>query len=244
MTDLLQAASSPKRAKKVIKGTAVALFRVSTEKQELSPQAQKDAVEKFCASQGITLVGSFTEVGVSGAAELQDRPQLLQAMQMVAERRAEFLVVLRQDRLARDVNISGFIDYALAKSGARVLPVEGAVDESNPFASIIKAFQIATAQQERRLIASRTKSALGQLKAQGKRVSRFAPYGFTFNDGNELVPVESEQLILEQIRSLANDGKGSTAIAKVLEKQGTLTRSGTRFSVQGVQAMMKKLGVR
>lgn len=244
MTDLLQAATSTKRSKKVLKGTAVAYFRVSTDRQELSPQAQKVAVEAFCASRGITLVGEFTEVGVSGAAELQDRPQLLAAMQLVSDRRAEFLIVLRQDRLARDVTINGFIDYALAKSGAKVLPVEGGQDDSNPMAAMMKAFQVAMAANERQLIASRTKAALGQLKAQNKRVSRFAPYGYSFNEDGTLIPVESEQLVLDQIRSLANSGKGSTAIAKVLEKKGIVSRNGTSFSVQGIQAMMKKMGVR
>lgn len=240
MTDLLQAATT-KRTKRVVRNTAVAYFRVSTEKQELSPQAQQAAVQKFCEANGITLVGEFTEIGVSGAAELVDRPQLLQAMQLVSEKRCEFLVVLRTDRLARDVTINGFIDYALGKSGARVLTVEGGQDESNPFAGMMKAFQVAMAQQERQLIASRTKSALGELKKMGKRVSRYAPYGFNFDQDNKLIANLEEQLVIEKVRDAYAKGKGSTAIANSLKFQGIRNRQGTFFSAQGINHLLNKV---
>ena len=240
MTDLLIAATS-KGKKKVVKATAVALYRVSTDKQELSPQAQKAAVEKFCSSKGITLVGEFTEVGVSGAAELKDRPQLVEALQMVAEKKAEYLVVLRQDRLSRDVTITGFIDYALGKSGARVLPVEGGSDDANPMASMMKAFQIAMAAQERQLIASRTKAALGQLKAQNKRVSRFAPYGFQFTQDNALVENTEEQAVIGLVKELVSQGKGGTEVSKVLSSKGIRNRAGQFFNPITANQLMKKV---
>lgn len=240
MTNLLMAAKE-KKSKRIIKGTAVAYYRVSTTAQELSPEAQKSAVHQFCQAKGINLVGEFTEIGVSGAADLVDRPELLAAMQRVSEMRCEYLVVLRQDRLSRSVETTGFIDYALSKSGSRVLPVEGDTDSANPLSSLMKSFQVAMAAQERMLIASRTKSALGQLKQQGKRVSRFAPFGYEFDADNNLVENASEQGVIATIKELAAQGMGGTAIAKELSKKGVKNRAGNQWSAVTMHQLMRKV---
>lgn len=236
---ILTAATTQTKAKKAKKGVVVAYFRVSTDDQKLSPEAQREAVQAYATKQGLTIAAEFTEVGVSGAAELHDRPQLVAALEAVAAHRAEGLLVLRLDRLARDAKVQGFVDYLLAKQNARVMTTDGA--DEGPYAGMIRAMQIALAEQERSLISKRTSAAMAQLKAQGKRTSRFAPYGFSFTEDGSVVELENEQRVLRWIKALKEQGKGSSQIARELAKKGVVSRSGRSFAQPTIFKMMKGL---
>ena len=43
---------------------AIAYLRVSTEDQNLGPEAQAASIEKWCATNGVTLVATFQDQGV------------------------------------------------------------------------------------------------------------------------------------------------------------------------------------
>ena len=240
---ILTAATSQTKARKAKRGVVIAYYRCSTDEQKLSPEAQREAVQVYAAKKGLTIAAEFTEVGVSGSLglELHDRPQLVAALEAVATHRAEGLLVLRLDRLARDAKVTGFVDYLLAKQNARVMTTDGA--DEGPFAGMIRAMQIALAEQERSLVSKRTASAMAQLKAQGKRTSRFAPYGYRHTEDGRLVEVESEQMVIAQIKQLAAAGKGATEVSRILAKQGVVNRNGRSFSPVTMNHVMHKLGV-
>jgi len=54
--------------------TAVAYLRVSTDRQELGPEAQRAAIEAWATREGVTVAAWHVEAGVSGAAPIADRP--------------------------------------------------------------------------------------------------------------------------------------------------------------------------
>src|SRR5689334_3423603 len=82
---------------------AVAYIRVSTDDQTLSPDAQRAAIARWAESHGAMVVGESIDWGVSGAAELADRPGLMSAIAAIDAHGAGLLVVAKRDRLARDV---------------------------------------------------------------------------------------------------------------------------------------------
>jgi len=82
---------------------AVAYFRASTDDQHLSPDAQRAAVVAWAAREGVTVVSWHVDQGVSGAADLADRPALAAALGALCAHGAGLLVVAKRDRLARDV---------------------------------------------------------------------------------------------------------------------------------------------
>ena len=87
--------------------------RVSTSQQGrsgLGIEAQKEALERFAASEGCALVRVFVEIETGkGADALERRPQLAAALNEARRQRCP-VVVAKLDRLSRDVHfISGLM---------------------------------------------------------------------------------------------------------------------------------------
>jgi hypothetical protein len=78
---------------------AVAYLRVSTEDQQLGPEAQRAAIEAWAAREGVQVVAWHLDQGVSGGADVEDRPGLVAALRV---ERAGILLVAKRDRLARE----------------------------------------------------------------------------------------------------------------------------------------------
>jgi len=229
MTNLLAAAAAKTRKVKTNPKLVVGYVRVSTDEQRLSPEAQEDALRDYATQNNLTLLAVHRDVGVSGAAELADRAGLIAALDAVVQAKAGALLVLRMDRLARDTKKSSFVELLLERAGARLLTVDAGPVSDDPFAPMVRMMQSWMAQQERTLIAHRTKSALRQLSKRGMRVSRFAPYGWSFGESGQLVEQEQEQQGLRAMLLLAKEQKGPTEIAKELTRQGFRSRTGKAF---------------
>src|SRR5579859_4495245 len=104
---------------------AIAYIRVSTDEQELGPEAQRSTIETYARAKGITIVGWAEELGVSGAAPLDEREGLWAAVESTIDSRAGLLLIGRRDRLARDVFSSMLIERHLEARGARVESADG-----------------------------------------------------------------------------------------------------------------------
>ncbi|WP_430422354.1 recombinase family protein [Methylibium petroleiphilum] len=92
----------------------VSYLRVSTKKQGrsgLGLEAQREAVSRYMASSGATLMQEFEEVETGkGSNALDKRPKLREAIALAKKRRA-VLVIARLDRLARNVHfVSGLME--------------------------------------------------------------------------------------------------------------------------------------
>jgi len=140
----------------------IGYVRVSTAQQGrsgLGIEAQKEALERFAASEGLTLGRLFVEVETGkGADAIERRPQLAAALGEARHQRCP-VAVAKLDRLSRDVHfISGLmahrVPFVVAELGADV----------DPF--ILHLFA-ALAQKERAMISARTKAALAVARARG-----------------------------------------------------------------------------
>jgi DNA invertase Pin-like site-specific DNA recombinase len=140
----------------------IGYVRVSTAKQGhsgLGIEAQKEALERFAATEGFQILRVFVEVETGkGSDALDRRPQLAAALSEARRQRC-YVGVAKLDRLSRDVHfISGLmvhrVPFVVAELGADV----------DPF--ILHLFA-ALAQKERAMISSRTKAALAAAKARG-----------------------------------------------------------------------------
>jgi len=97
---------------------AVAYIRVSTDEQNLGPEAQLEAIHTWASRQGVTVVAVHHDHGVSGATPLADCTGLMAALDDLGVHQAGLLVVSKRDRLARDVMKAAMVEASAEKKGA------------------------------------------------------------------------------------------------------------------------------
>jgi site-specific DNA recombinase len=208
---------------------ATIYLRVSTSEQGESGaglQAQEDACRRFAAAQGWTVAGVFTDAGVSGAAGLDRRPALLEAISTLT--RGGVLLVAKLDRVSRGEPLAAaMIEAAVSRKGARIVSAAGeGTDSDEPTAVLMKRMIQAFAEYERLIIGARTRAALQAKSRRGERVGQIG-YGFALAaDGRTLEPVEAEQQVIAKIGELRSQGHTLRDIAAELTRQGIITREG------------------
>lgn len=227
-----------KRARPGDISRAIAYIRVSTEEQSLGPEAQKAAIETWAARQGIQVAAWHVDKGVSGGADIIDRPGLVAALGELRATGAGVLVIAKRDRLARDVYVAGAIERAAQQSGARVVCADGTANGDTPADAFMRSILDAAAAYERALIRARTKAALGAKRARGERAGT-VPYGYRLAaDGTRLEPDEGERGVLAAVRELRAAGLSHRAIVRALAERGLVSRTGRAFLQTQVARML------
>ena len=202
----------------------VAYFRVSTQKQGrsgLGLDAQVSSVLNYAKNGEV--IGEFTDVESGGNNE---RPELKKAIEL-AKKEGASLVIAKLDRLSRNLM---FIS-ALMDSKVKFVCVD--MPDANEFTIHIFA---ALAQQERKMISERTKSALASAKARGTQLG--TPENFSEEGrrkGNEMMKIKAQKNLnnkraIGYIR-LLRDKESLTyqQIADRLNTEGYFTAKGSSF---------------
>lgn len=220
--------------------SAVAYLRVSTSEQGrsgLGLEAQRDAIERFTAAEGLAVSKWFTEVETGkGHNAMERRPVLAEALK-AAKRIKAPLVVSKLDRLSRDV---AFVSRLMAEKVAFIAIDAG--KGADPFSLHIRA---AMAEDERRKISLRTKDALAALKRRGVKLGN--PNRKSFQAARQ----KAVQTIMHQadafaastlpiIRAYQRQGLSLRAIAEELNKRGIPTaRGGQWYSTRLVKMLQR-----
>ena len=219
---------------------AVGYLRVSTDEQHLGPDAQRDALDRWCAANGCRLASVHLDQGVSGGAALDRRPGLLDALDAVKSSGAAVLLVAKRDRLARDPMVAAMVEAGVKRSGARIVSAAGEGTESDdPTAILMRRIVDAFAEYERLIIKSRTRSALAVKARRGERVGQI-PYGYRLNaDGLHLDDDPTEQRVIGLVLGLRADGLSFRAITDQLNADAVPAR-GSRWHPTTLSRMVKR----
>lgn len=218
---------------------AIAYVRVSTSDQTLGPDAQVAAIERWAASEGITVVAIHRDLGISGGAELAERPALIEALRSLETHGAGVLVVAKRDRLARDVMVATAVERLVEAKGARIASADGTGNATGPEGAFMRGMVDLFSAHERALIRARTKSALAVKKSRGELVGE-APIGFRVReDGKLLENDQTEQKAIERVRELRAQGFSVRAIAEVLNDEGVPAR-GARWHATTVARLLER----
>ena len=211
-------------------GRVIAYLRVSTEAQGESRaglDAQLDACRAHAARAGAGLVGPFVDPGVSGAAPLDARPGLVEALAQVGA--GDVLLVAKRDRLGRDPVVVAIIEAAVGKRGGRVVSAAGeGTDGDDPASVLMRRIVDAFAEHERLLIKARTRAALSAKRSRGQRTGN-VPLGFALADDGQrsksgnlvglvVDPERVETMVL--VRQLRDEGRSLREIAGELDRRG------------------------
>ena len=220
-----------------------AYVRVSTDYQTESGaglSAQKDACRQWAEKQGIEITTVFSDEGVSGSTNLEKRPSLMEAINLL--HKGDILIVAKRDRLGRDIIHVAMIEAAINRKGARVISVAGEGTCSEDPSSILMRRMIdAFAEFERNIICERTKVAMQAKKKKNERVGHI-PFGLRLSkDGIHLEECPKEQRILNQIQELKNRGFSIRKIAEEMNKRHAFNRGESKWNHASIHRVMTKL---
>jgi DNA invertase Pin-like site-specific DNA recombinase len=229
---------SNRRKKSADARKVVGYVRVSTEDQNLGPDAQRAALQRWCASNGAELVAVHEDHGISGGAPLEKRLGLMAAVADLTVHGAGVLLVAKRDRLARDVMLATMLDRMVEREGARVQTADGVANGDGPEAALMRGMLDLFAAYERGIIRARTKAALAVKKSRGEKLGGSVPFGFA-SSGAALVKDPAEQAVLATVHQLRADGLSFRAIAERLNTDGAPAR-GARWHATTVGNILSR----
>ena len=213
--------------------------RVSTDKQDLGPKAQEDAITKWALSSGILIESAtdFFDDGVSGSIPLAERPQ--GRLLCAKIKRGDTLVSAKLDRLFRSVADAAVTIDAWCKGDIKLVSLAEGLDLSNPFSRAMAQMASVFAELEREMIRARTKEALDAKRARGECVGT-VPYGYD-RVGNMMVNNDAEQARIEKIMSMrVQGGLEAREIADTLNLHGIKAKNGGLWHKTQVQRVIAR----
>lgn len=203
--------------------------------KQVSLETQEQHCRAYAEKIGADLLHVIRDDGVSGG----DRDRFHQIHCACAECNAKVVIVYHLDRFARDTEAVLHQVRLLAKKGIDVHAVnEGRIDITSSNGLLMTTIHAALAEHYRVLVSEKTKDALAQLKAKGRRYSGKIPYGFNLI-GDRLQSLEPEQAIIRAIKRLAADGRSIRGIARELEHEGHRARNGQPFAPATIHQILK-----
>lgn len=212
-----------------------------------SNDTQLNLNRAHCGRKSYAIAHEFADPDASGDDE--NRPGLWDAINSL--RRGMVLVVWKMDRLCRSVYLSEFIHREVSKRGARIEAVEGATHDTTPEGVLIRQVLAAFDEFTKKMIAARTSAFMRHHQRNGRSMSSAPPFGKRFGPPQTLVvggrTVEratliddpAEQAVLSRIMELRQQGKGSFAIARLLNESGVPAR-GKRWHQESVSRILAR----
>ena len=177
------------------------------------------------------------------SAKTLKRPGLRRALDRLQNGEADGLVIVKLDRLTRNVGDWQRLidDYFGEKAGKQLFSVSDSIDTRTAAGRLVLNVLLSVAQWEREATAERTKDALQHKIRRGERCGKVR-YGYDLSDdGRTLVLNQHEQDAIDLMISLRNDGLTYRAIAGGLTKRGIKTKEGCDWNHNSVYSILKRM---
>lgn len=219
----------------------VAYIRVSTEGQveKYGLDAQKEDILAYCAGHNMRVVEWYRERGVSGAKE--ERPEWDRLMYgEITNPPISAVVVAKNDRVARDINIYYYFKMQLQKKGIELISVAEDFGQFGVMAHFLEAFTMCVAEMERENITKRTLAGRRMKASTGGYAGGRPPYGYKSVEG-VLVKDEREAECVKRVFLLRGSRTRHTLqdIADMINEAGYRTQKGKEFNVSAIQNILK-----
>lgn len=219
---------------------AIGYCRVSTDGQagddKFGIESQKEQILAYAAKNDFHIVEWFVDEGVSGVKE--SRPAFDRIIYgEIANPPYSHVIVAKNDRVARDINIYFYYKMMLKKKDITLVSIAEDFGHFGAFSSMLEAFTLCVAEMERDNINKRTSLGRGVKASKGGYSGGSAPYGYKVVDGKlELVPIEAD--VIRTIFGLAANGYTLQAIADSVNRTGFKTHRGSIFRTSTIQTIL------
>lgn len=218
----------------------IGYIRVSTEGQcgedKFGLDAQREQISDYCRRRDMEITRWVMDEGESGAKERPGFDEIIYGE--VSNPPYEAVVVAKNDRVARDINVYYYYKMMLMKKDIALISISEDFGQFGVFSSMLEAFTLCVAEMERDNITKRTSSGRKIKAARGGYSGGRPPYGYTPIDG-VLHVVPEEATVVKYIIEAKDSGATYKSICDTLNEQGKTNRSGTKFSISTVQVIIE-----
>lgn len=223
---------------------AAEYVRMSSDKQETSPDQQREANEKLCTQNNYSIVSRYNDLGISGDAT-DKRSGFQQMVADAATGKFKVIVCWDQDRFGRfDLIEAGKWIEPLRKAGVRLhTATAGLIDWTSLTGQLsYMASQMAKAQYLQDL-STNVRRGQDRVEGEGKWTRGFPPFGYAVDEqSGKLIPGEpSETRILRAIFERYAAGSSQREICSWLNSQGVKTRRGNDWQSQSVRHTLNNM---
>lgn len=196
---------------------------------------QLERCSAYCTAQGYISAAQYQDAGISGATQ-DERPGLQSAIEHVCRIKG-ILVVYSLDRLARNTRDALEISERLQAAGAELAVITQSINTHTPAGRFFFTLLAALAALERETICERTSVAMKAHQRRGRRMSRYAPFGYRVV-GDRLEPEPEEQEVVRQMLEWYERG-GYALCQRALRARG-IYRRGDRWSLARIKSVIDR----
>jgi DNA invertase Pin-like site-specific DNA recombinase len=207
---------------------------------------QLEAIQAWADRNGHELTEPFSDKGISGAKGLDDRPQLVDALELVKAREADGLVVSNLTRLARKAELQEWLFAEIKRLGGQLFSTSEAenqglkADSNDPAAPMIRTILGAVAEYERMMIVQRMRVARERKRRLGGYAGHGSPAFGKRSNGDALVDDENEIAAVNRIRTLKAEGLSFGQIITTLNREGFRPKRGGQWHANTVSRILSR----
>jgi len=201
-----------------------------------SIETQEAYCQQYAHKKKYTVIAKYQDRAVSGGEEV--RPVLWEAISKL--KRGDVFVVMKLDRIARNVYLAECCRRAIANRGARIEAVQGDIEGNGPEQQMVRQVLAAAAEYERKQISARTRMSMLYHQRNGRAMGAKVMYGYTCVD-KRMVPDPREQEVIRVVRSLVAQKLSAHSIVKVLNENYPDHCRGKRWIWRTVNKICKRI---
>jgi site-specific DNA recombinase len=201
----------------------------------ISPEVQRQQIERWAQAHGHVLTWHEPELDVSGGT--MRRPVFDQIMQRIRTGQTDGVIVAKLDRFARTLVGALSILEEFERHNAVLVSVTENIDLSTPMGKAFLRILLVFAELERDRISENWDTATNNAIARGVHVAKFTPIGYDKGSDKRLVPNASAPAIREAFLMRAAH-QTRTEIARKLDQIAPRPTDG-RWTTSNVERIIK-----
>ena len=215
----------------------VAYYRYSSSSQnEASIDQQRELVQRWAFSQGLTVVAEYEDAAKTGTNA--DRPGYQLMLRDLKKIKPAYVAVWKNDRLARDRAELLLVKQTIRSVGAKLHYIEGISHNDFPDSVLMEGVADAFAEYYSRQLSANIRQGqrynTERALSNGHRI-----FGITVNKDKHYVPDPETAPIVSQIFDDYASGVSMQKIADRLNAQGVRTTRGYRFTPRSFNKLLK-----
>jgi len=225
----VDALAAMKRVVIYLRVSTVGQVKTDRDAEGFSIPAQREACQRKADSLGAHIVGEYVDAGES--ARSADRPQLAAMLErLIAERDADYVIVHKVDRLARNRADDVAINLTIRQAGAQLVSVSENIDET-PSGMLLHGIMSSIAEFYSRNLATEISKGMTQKAKKGLHPAR-APIGYVnqreWIDGHEIRTIAIDEgrasLVSWAFEAYASGDYSLLQLTEALQARGLTTR--------------------